>query len=130
MAFLGYLLKINGLILPNRFIAIKTYTTTPNQIQDEDSYIDLDGVLDRSTLPHRRSKCEFNTPPINETDNHILQSYFPEDLKIEAEYWNPRKGIYETGTFYNPDITFTVESINEETNQITYEPIRLALIEY
>lgn len=126
--FNGYLLKINGVIFPNKFIAVESYQITPNQITDEDSYIDSDGRLHRNVLPHKRSKLEFNTPHIREAQNGELQSYFPDTISMDAEYWNPRKRVYESGTFYTPDLTFEIKDIKE--NDILYKPIRIALIEY
>ena len=128
MAFLGYLLKINGVIFPNKFIAIETYQITPNQVIDEDSYTDGNGVLHRSILPHKRSKAEFNTSAINHASNVELQTYFPNTISMSAEYWNPKKNTYETGTFYTPDIVFSI--MKTTATDILYSPIRIALIEY
>lgn len=58
--FKGYQLKINGVELPGRYI--QDYSSTPNQVQDKDSYQDLTGELHREILPHTRSKIEFKTP--------------------------------------------------------------------
>ena len=128
MAFLGYLLKINGVIFPNKFIAVETYQITPNQKTDEDSYVDGNGKLHRTVLAHERSKMEFSTPQIRESENVSLQSYFPNTVSMSAEYWNPRKHAYESGTFYTPDIVFDIFTIT--TTDVRYKPIRLALIEY
>ena len=40
--FKGYQLKINGVELPGRYI--QDYSSTPNQVQDKDSYQDLEQV--------------------------------------------------------------------------------------
>lgn len=128
MAFAGYLLKIDGVIFPNKFIAMETYQITPNQKIDDETYTDGDGVLHRSVLPHDRTKAEFNTTYIKEADSAELQSYFPDTLSASVQYWNPKKSTYETGTFYVPDITFEIYSIT--ATSVLYKPIRIAFIEY
>ena len=128
MAYAGYLFKINGTPFPHEYITPESYQITPNQTLDDDSYTDGDGVFQRDIYPHKRTKFEFMTPQVNETQNRAIQELFPDTLTVEAEYWNPRKGIYEDAICYTPDITFTVHD-TAETN-LTYNPLRLAFIEY
>jgi hypothetical protein len=129
MAFNGYYLKINGTTFPNDFINIESLGITPDQILDDDAYTDADGVLHRSTLPHRRTKIEFNTPDkFSQGQNQTLQTYFTNMITIDVEYWNPKINGYSTGTFYSPDIDYTIKYCIGTT--IYYNPIRIALIEY
>lgn len=128
MSYNGYLFKVNGQIFPHKYISPGTYQVTPNQTQDVDSYVDGDGKLHRNVLPHRRTKFEFTTPYIKEPDNRVIQALFPDDLTINVEYWNPRKGIYETAVCYTPDTTFTV--YDSDDTDILYSPLRIAFIEY
>jgi hypothetical protein len=129
MAFAGYLLKVNGSTFPHKFIKLDTYTIDPNQVQDGDNtYEDGNGKLHRDILPHRRTKVEFTTPHINESENRELQALFPNTETVTVDYWNPRKGIYETGTCYTPNLNFQVYKIS--ASDITYNPIRIAFIEY
>jgi hypothetical protein len=126
MAFLGHLIKINGTIFS--LIKAETYQITPNQIQDDNTYVDGDGVLHRDTLPHKRTKIEFTTPHLSEADNRTLQALIPNTVTVIVEYWNPRKGTYETATCYTPDLTFEIFKITGA--EILYSPIRMAFIEY
>jgi hypothetical protein len=128
MAFLGYLLKINGVIFPNKYIKFDSYNSSPNQVMDVDAYRDADGVLHRNTLDHTPSKIEFNTPYLNLADKMAMQSYFPNRITLTAEYWTDESNSYEVGTFYVPDITFEIYHIT--AIDITYKPIRIAFIEY
>ena len=64
MAFQGYLLQINGRTLPNRYIKLDSYQSTPNQRQDADSYVDAVGCFTGIFFPTngarwnlRRSEC-------------------------------------------------------------------------
>lgn len=126
--FKGYLLKINGVIFPNKFIVYKSYEITPNQKQDLDSYLDGNGELHRKILPHVRTKCEFNTPPLKESKVNELRTFFGDTTTINVQYWNPKKGLYESGVFYAPDFTYIIDDLLN--NDILYDQIRIALIEY
>ena len=127
--FQGYLLKIGGNKVPGRFT--QSYTATPNQVQDIDSYQDVDGYLHREILPHTRTKIEFTTPHLWLEDKITLQSFFPnrlEEPKITVEYWDDETNTYKIGEFYTPDIQYKVYRTKE--TDLQYYPIRIALIEY
>lgn len=127
--FQGYLLKIEGVELPNKYIV--DYMATPNQIQDKDSYQDVDGKLHREILPHTRSKIEFQTPIMSLNEKIEFQNCFPNrksNPKISVEYWNDEDNAYVTGEFYVPDIQFKPFAIIGNT--MMYKPFRVALIEY
>ena len=127
--FLGYLLKIGDNIIPNRYI--QTYLSTPNQVQDIDSYQDVDGILHREILPHTRTKIEFTTPYLWLNDKIAFQALFPKRLdqpQITVEYWNDETNTYTTGTFYTPDIQYKPYRIRG--NDLQYQPMRIALIEH
>lgn len=128
MAFTGYLFKVEGRIFPLNLIKVETYDTTPNITQDEDSFQDGDGYLNRKILPHKRSKFEFETPRFNEQQNDVIKSYLVNQQSLNIEYWNPRKGLYEQGKFYAPDLNYVIYNI--EGNNIIYKPMRIAFIEY
>ena len=52
--FEGWLLKINGVIFPTKYIRAETYTITPDQETDLDDYTDNDGVFHRNFNPRSR----------------------------------------------------------------------------
>lgn len=124
--FQGYLLKINGKILPSEFT--QTYKVTPDQKQDKDSYQDITGKVHREVLPHTRSKIEFTTPYIWKNKKEELQSFFSDRVEVSVTYWNDERNEYASGIFYIPDIEFQVYRI--VGNDVEYFPIRVALIEY
>jgi hypothetical protein len=128
MAFSGYFLKINGTTFPDNLISIESLVITPDQILDDDDYRDLAGKLHRSTLPHKVTKIEFNTPTLKQSQNITLQSFFTNTVTMTVEYWNPKTGSYKTGTFYAADMDFTINYNIGGT--IYYNPVRIALIEY
>ena len=124
--FQGYLLKINGTILPTKFT--QTYKAKPDQQQDKNSYQDITGKLHREVLPHTRSKIEFTTPYLWKSAKEELQSFFPYRKEVSVTYWNDERNEYVSGIFYIPDIEFQVYRI--VGNDMEYFPIRVALIEY
>lgn len=132
--------------IPNKYIALSSYVSTPNQRQDLDSYQDNNGYLHRNVLKHTRSKFEFNTPPMTEADLLNLQAILQagitneKERKIQIKYYCLDKAeynstsrkyehIYKTGWFYIPDITFTPLMIND-AGEIIMDKVRLAFIEY
>ena len=46
---------------------------------------------------------------------------------VEVVYWNDETNSYYSGTFYLPDITFSIMDFDDDT--IHYNPISLELIE-
>jgi CHASE2 domain-containing sensor protein len=129
MAFLGYLIKVGEVVLStNKYISHGSYISTPNQITDDDTYVDGDGLLHRSTVPHTRSKIEFNTPYLRLADKIALQALLPSRVELSVTYWNDEDNEYQTGKFYVPDITFEIYSTSD--TDILYKPIRIAFIEY
>ena len=124
----GWLLKFNGRIFPMKYIAHASYDATPDQQQDEDSYRDGYGKLHRNPLPHTVTKIEWTTPSMHLKDKIEMQSYFPDRITMEVEYWNDERNCYVTATFYVPDIKYPYYSASE--TDIRYNPIGIKLVEY
>ena len=127
MSYQGYLLKVNGVIFPNKLIAFGTFSITPRQRQDKDSYRDSTGYLHRNILPHKVTKIEFNTKLLHESDKVELENILRNRDEYTLEYLD---GGYQTGTFYSPDLKFDVYDIDEISGDIRYKPVRIAMIEY
>lgn len=133
MAYQGYLLKVNGKIFPNSRIRAETYSITPNQITDLDSYTDNDGLLHRNPLKHTATKIEFNIPSIRDSDMDEIYDILPlegehDGVVVDIEYYNPKKRGYQSGTAYMPSVQFTVYSATKD--EIRYNETRVAFIEY
>ncbi|WP_312448534.1 DUF6711 family protein [Lacrimispora sp.] len=127
MSYQGYLLKVDGVIFPNSLIAFGSFSITPNQRQDQDSYRDSTGYLHRNILPHKVTKIEFNTKLLHESDKAELENILRGRDEYNLEYWNSG---YQTGTFYSPDLKFDVYDIDKVSKDIRYKPVRIAMIEY
>ena len=59
--FQGWLLKFGTQEFPHEFIKRATWKSTPNQRLENDPWTDMKGYLHRDTLPHYRTKIEFET---------------------------------------------------------------------
>ncbi|MDF2906843.1 MAG: hypothetical protein K0R34_2164 [Herbinix sp.] len=132
-AYAGYLLKINGTVLPNKYILMDSYNSTPHQQSDIDSYEDGNGLLHRTVAPHTRSKPDFNTvPKLALAEKMALQEIIPtsatERIRLTVEYWDDDTNTYQTGDFYVPDITYPIHDAG--ATDIIYNSIRIAFIEY
>lgn len=138
MAYNGYLLKIGGQTVPMNLIQAKTYKSTPAQMMDTDSWRDTLGDLHRTVAPHTKAKVEFNT--VNGITNGelavlngIITSHvigLNAERRISVEYYDQWTDSYKTGTFYVPDVTFTIDEIDERSGTIYYEETRYAFVEY
>lgn len=134
MAYSGYLIKFGSTILPWDYISAASYKATPSQRLDLDSFRDSDGILHRTVLDHTASKVEWETPYLTNVQVQTMLNIFTAAMTITAErkvtvtYYNMESDSYETGTFYMPDIEFTIHSAS--STELVYEPIRIAIIEY
>jgi len=130
MAFNGYFLKVGTEIFPNYIIARKGYKSTPNQRTDLDSYTDGDGKLHRNILPVKRSKVWLTTKNgLRYSEKLIIQSFFANRDVVTMEYWNEEENAYKTGTFYVPDITFTIDYLDKSKKPV-YEALELTFVAY
>lgn len=120
--------------IPNKYISLTSYVSTPNQRQDLDSYQDNLGKLHRNTLDHTRSKLEWNTPPLFERELLSLQNILnsgiinAKERKLKIIHYCFDTHTYEQGEFYMPDITFTPLIIRN--GEVLMDKVRLAFIEY
>ena len=122
--------------IPNKYIKLEEYKITPNQMLDLDSYRSETGLLLRNVLSHTATKAEYQTPIIDAPDllamMTIIRNGYTDSKahKLELKYYVPETGNYKTGTFYVPDIDFTIRHIDDDTALVTYNPVRVAFIEY
>ena len=131
--FEGWLLKVNGVIFPTKYIRAETYTVTPDQETDLDDYTDNDGVFHRNVLPAKATKIEFSTPHMHLRDMVKVLELIPdnaEDNAFTIEYWNPRLCRYQSGSCYIPDVSWELYYVDPDGGDIIYKEIRFAFIEY
>lgn len=127
----GYLLKINGVPFPMKYMGADTYVVTPDQETDLDDYTDNDGIFNRNVLPAKATKIEFQTPYMWLTDMINVMAVIPKDKNnVTIEYWNPWTFSYQSGRAYIPDISWTIYMIDKNKKDIMYNETRIAFIEY
>ena len=92
--------------------------------------------LYRITAPGHKTKIEFTTiPHLNLFQKVLIQGFFSEgsedwnQRRVLIEYWNDEDNTYYTSYFYIPDITFSVNHLDEWNNPI-YNELEIHLIEY
>lgn len=126
MAFKGYYLKFDNVQLDNKYCC--NYKTTPDRRTDKNSFIDANGKLQRTVLPHKRSGCTFNTGFITDNDIPNLANIFNGRDNVLVEMWNPSAQSYKTVPCYVPDMEF--EALIELNGVNYYRPVELEIIEY
>lgn len=116
-----------------------TVQSTPDQMQDKDSYTNAKGYLRRTVMEHSRSKWEVNTHLISDKELDELLSLFDKGFRVNdgecsvkkrqlhVRYYNDWKRDYTTMTCYVPDITFQYKT--KLNGRLYYQPVRFAFIE-
>ena len=132
MAYSGYLLKVGGKQIPNKFIQLSTYSITPNQRMESSAERDTTGMLHRETCEHTATKIEFNTPYIRGVEvaelNTLLGIAGDHQRNVTVDYFDPETQSYKSANCYMPDVQYSIYS--EINNDLLYSPIRYAFIEY
>lgn len=132
MAYNGYLLKVGGTQLPNKFIQLSTYAITPNQRMESSAERDTTGELHRTTCEHTASKIEFQTPYLKGSEiaelNQLLAIADNLQRNVSIEYFDPETQSYKNAECYIYDVQYTIYSQIE--NDLLYMPTRYAFIEY
>lgn len=136
MAFNGYLLKLGGTTLPLKYIFKESYKVTPNRRQDLDPKRDETGKLHRNTLEHTATTISFQTKPMWNDEMASLMSLIRGsysnslEKKVSVTYFSPDTNSYHSGTFYVPDIEFTIDLIDTSKNKVLYLSTTIEFIEY
>ena len=136
MAFTGYLLKLGAseTEFPMKYMRYESYSVSPDQRLDLDSTRDVTGVLHRTVLAHTATKISFNMPMMNNTEMQAALAYFKNAFSdsqartITVKYYDEWTDAYKSGTFYMPDINFSIRQI--DGNTINYGETKVTFIEY
>ena len=139
MSFAGYLIKVggsSGTVLPMEYMKHASYKCTPNQRMESEAKRAVTGLLHRTTVAHTATKIEFETPIMTNRDVADVMSIFrnawtsSQERKLEIEYYNEELDDYSEATVYMPDVQFSIDHIDLETNTVYYNSFRIAFIEY
>lgn len=139
MSYSGYLIKLGGsggTVFPMKYIKVEGYDITPNQRMESEAKRAVTGVLHRTTVAHTATKIEFNTPNLTNKEVDAMMTLFRNnwsstaERKIKLYYYDMETDSYKTGDFYQPDIKWQIDHIDNSTNMIYYKETRIAFIEY
>ncbi len=121
---------------PNRYIALDTWSSTPNQREEIKAYRD-DNTRDltRVTAQGKKSKFSFKTrKKLHLNEKKEIQQFFTSSevdanqRKIQLTFWNDESNSYKTGYFYRPNMEFKIYKITDD--DIIYDEMSFELIEY
>ncbi len=140
MAYAGYLIKLKGGTaenLPLKYVALESYSCTPDQRMESQATRATTGLLHRTTVAHKPTKIEFETPSMMTNKdvaalNTLIQGHFTDALqrKLTIEYYDMETDTYRDATCYMPDVQYKIVRIDKTTSLVYYDKIRYAFIEY
>jgi hypothetical protein len=125
--FDGHMLKINGTVIPNKYIDMQTYKCTPHKRRVIDSWYDGAGVKHEVYASHTATEIDFSTNGVFLAGRQAFLAYFPAKTGLTVEYYNDETGSYETGTFRVNDFTF--ERYKIKGANIIYKALGITLNE-
>ena len=139
MAYNGYLIKIggsSGTILPFKYMKAESYQCTPDQRLELKATRAVTGKLVRTTASHTASKIEFETPFLTNKErkalNDLISNAYTNTLerKLNIQYYDDATDSYKTAEVYCPDVQYHIYKVDNTKNEIIYNPVRYAFIEY
>ncbi|MBP3205692.1 MAG: hypothetical protein J6M66_09775 [Lachnospiraceae bacterium] len=137
--FEGWLIKFGNVILPNSFLMADGWESSPNQRMELDAWRDANILLHRETAEDYKTQIKLN---IRETtlaertafDAVIGLAELPTEDKrqrrVSITYWNDEELQYTSGVFYISNPKYKIYKIDEEKNDIEYDPFTITLTEY
>ena len=123
-------------IFPDRYIALESWDSTPNQREEIKAYRDDNTRnLTRITAQGKKSTFSFKTRKyLHLADKMEIQKFFTDSevdanqRKIQLTFWNEEDNDYKTGYFYRPNMKFQIYKISND--DIIYNEMSFELIEY
>jgi len=136
--FEGWLIKFGEQIMPNGYLLVEGWESTPNQRTEIDAYRDGNNLLHRETSENFKSKIVMSVADLDLADKirflDIINSGMidAKERKVDVTYWNDETNQYITSPtgFYIPDIKWVIENVDEEEKNIHYKKFTITLIEY
>lgn len=137
--FNGWLIKFGNVILPNSFILADGWESTPNQRMELDAYRDANVLLHRETSENFKTSLTLNIRSMdleemtafkNVVGLATLEITSKRERCLMVTYWNDEELEYKAAVMYMPDVTYSIHTVNEATNDIEYNSFSVELIEY
>jgi hypothetical protein len=124
----GYLIKINGVTLPNRYIDRSSWRCTPQAKRVVDSFYDVEGVYHEYLADHQRSTIQFTLNEHKDADHAYLNGFLAQKTNVAVEYYDDGTGTYATGTFRIADVEYKQKKTFDST--VWYDKTTVKLTEY
>lgn len=124
MAYSGYRIKIDNVILKNNDIAKGSYALGRNP-RVAKSYTDISGISHEIYYPSSKTVISFSIREHLLSDHAVLASYFA-NRSVSVEYFDDETETYKSGTFKVAD--FTWKHLN--TNPVMYGATAIKLEEW
>jgi hypothetical protein len=128
MGYLGYLLKIDGTVLPNKYIDMSTYKATPAVRRLLHSWYDGNGYLHEVYSPHSTTLISFSTSNIFLAKKNEFLKYFTVRDHLPVEFYDDSTDAYRSDVFKIDDFAF--EKIKVRSSNIIYKPVPITLTSY
>lgn len=142
MAFPTYFIYLkykngNWVPIPWKFIEAKSFSVTPNQRQDRNSYRDNKGKLHRTVQEAKPSSIKWTVPEgMTYGEKNELMAMFNNNYsnsaerKIQARYYDDETDTLKEDYFYLVQPTFTRNTVDVEGQNMVYGAIDIELIGY
>jgi hypothetical protein len=137
--FNGWLIKFGNVVLPNSFILADGWESTPNQRVELDAYRDANVLLHRETSENFKTSLTLNIRSMDLAEMTAFKNVIglatleitsKRERRLMVTYWNDEELAYKNATMYMPDVTYSIHTVNEATNDIEYNAFTIELIEY
>jgi len=134
MAYQGWLIMFGSTKLPNSYL--EKYEETPNQRLELDAYRDAAALLHRETSASYKSSIIVPIRKLYLGEKIVLKAIVDSGVidarqrMVAVTCWNSEEMDYRSGTFYMPDIKYTISHVDENRLNMVYEPFSIELIEY
>lgn len=128
MAYNGYLIKINTIELPNRYIDRSSWMITPIARRVVESFYDVDGRYHEYLSDHQQTKIQFKIREHSEAEHSIIAAFLQERYRVRVTYYNDLTEEYGFGNFRISDPVFTHKKTFDDT--VWYEETQITMTEY
>ena len=137
--FNGWLIKFGDVVLPNSFILVDGWESTPNQRVELDAYRDANVLLHRETSENFKTSLTLTIRSLNLEEMTAFKNVVglatldvinKRQRRVIVTYWNDEELDYKTAIMYMTDTTYSIHTVSESRKDIEYNSFTLELIEY
>lgn len=137
--FDGWLIKFGEVVLPNSFIMVDGWESTPNQRVDIEAYRDANVKLHRETSENFKTSLTLNIRETNLEEMTAFKAVIglatlsineKKQRKLMVTYWNDEELEYKTAEMYMADVTYSIHTVQEVRKDIEYNAFTIELTEY